>query len=323
VVGGEVVDRSVGRVDSGGGLVGGGWVATGAESGGDATVVSGVVVGSELDGGSTDVGRVGAGAEAAGAGPGGLGRGAAMAAGVETGAAVAVELGPTTSPNTVAGSAVVGTSNSQAAIVGIADVNVSEVVVAVVNVRRAVVGGGAASDAGVGVGPSPGPPELGPCHSVTRANRTTSSTEMTASATVLPDGRWSALPGCGRSLTSMRQYYPTRRHPTDGPFDPFTNATWGRDVRLSRARGQCHARECLGGSAWVALRPASGQAHPRLVPERDPPRARNARSRSGHGAPDRQFGARVCLASVHTLPVASDRERHIGGIRQDLDGCAC
>jgi hypothetical protein len=205
VVGGEVVDRSVGGVDAGGGLVGGGWVATGAESGGGATVVSGVVVGSELDGGSTDVGRVVADAES-----GGFGRGAAVPAGVEAGAAVAVELGPTTSPNTVTGSAVAGTSSSPAALVGTADVDVSEVVVAFVNVRAVVVAGAAT---GVGVGPSPGPPELGPCHSVARTNRTTSSTEMTARATVLPDGRWSALPGCGRSLTSMRQYYPTRRTP--------------------------------------------------------------------------------------------------------------
>jgi hypothetical protein len=45
---------------------------------------------------------------------------------------------------------------------------------------------------------------------VTRTNRTTSSTAMTASATVLADGRRSPLRGCGRSLTSMRQYYPTR-----------------------------------------------------------------------------------------------------------------
>jgi hypothetical protein len=197
VVGGEVVGRSVG----GGGLVGGGWVATGAESGGGATVVSGVVVASELDGGSTDVGRVVAGAESAGARPGGLGR-SAVAAGVEAGATVAVELGPTTSSNKVAGSA--GTSSSQAAVVGTVDVDVSEVVVAFVNVRAVVVAG-AATDAGVGVGPSPGLPELGPCHSVARTNRTTSSTEMTASATVLP--------GCGRSLRSMRHYYPTRRVP--------------------------------------------------------------------------------------------------------------
>jgi hypothetical protein len=230
VVGGEVVGWSVGGVDSGGGLVGG---ATGAESGGGATVVSEVVVGSELDGGSTDVGRVVAGAESAGARPGGLGRGAAVAAGVEAGAAVAVELGTTTSPNTVARSALAGTSSSQAAIVGTADVDASEVVVASVNVRRAVVVAGA--DAGVGVGRAPGSPALGPRHSAARTNRTTSSKEMTASATVLPDGRWSALPRCGCSLTPMRQYYSTRRTP---PMARSTHSRTSGGDELCDSRGR-------------------------------------------------------------------------------------
>jgi hypothetical protein len=210
VVGGEVVGGSVGGVDSGGGLVGGGWVATGAASGGGVTVVSGVVVGSELDGGSTDVGRVVAGAESAGAAPVGVERIADVAAGVEAGAAVAMELGTTTSSSTVAGAEAVGSSCSEAPVVGTVDVDVSDVVVAFVNVR-AVVMAGAASDAGAGAGPAPGLPELGPCHSAARTNRTTSSTAMTVRPTVLPDGRWSAPPGCGRSLTSMHQFYLTRR----------------------------------------------------------------------------------------------------------------
>ena len=75
-----------------------------------------------------------------------------------------MELGPTTSSSTVAGSAVVGTSSSPAAVVGTADVDVSDVVVAFVNVRGVVVAG-AANDAGAGIGPAPGLPELGPCHS--------------------------------------------------------------------------------------------------------------------------------------------------------------
>ena len=61
-------------------------------------------------------------AESTGAGSDGSGRGADVAAGVEAGAAVAVELGTTTSSSTVAGSAVVGTSSSRAAVVGTADV---------------------------------------------------------------------------------------------------------------------------------------------------------------------------------------------------------
>jgi hypothetical protein len=56
-------------------------------------------------------------------------------------------------------------------------------------VVRAVVVTGAASDAGGGVGPRPGPPELESGHSVARRSRTRSSTEMTARPTVLPDGR--------------------------------------------------------------------------------------------------------------------------------------
>lgn len=206
-VGGEVVGRSVGGVDTGGGLVRGGWVTIGAESGGGATVVSGVVVGSELDGGSTDVGRVVAGVESAGAAPDGWRRGAAVAAGVEVGAAVVGELGSTTSPNTGAGSAAAGTSSSQAAVVGNADVDVREVMVALVVA-------GAVTVAAVGVGPSPEPPELGPCHSVARRTRTTSSTEMTASATVLPDGRGNSLPGFGRSPTSIAPVLPHATHPS-------------------------------------------------------------------------------------------------------------
>jgi hypothetical protein len=154
-----------------------------------------------------------AGAESAGAGPGGLGRSAAVVAGVDAGAAVAVELGTTALPNTVARSMVAGTSSNEAAAVGTADVDVSEVVVAFVSVRRAVV------VAGVSVSSSPGWRELGPSHSVARTNRTTSSKEMTASATVLPDGQRSALPGRGRSLTSMRQYDP-RNAPRGWPVRP-------------------------------------------------------------------------------------------------------
>jgi hypothetical protein len=90
----------------------------------------------------------------------------------------------------------------------------------------------------VGGGPSPRLPELGPCHSVARTNRTTSSTEMTASATALPDGRWRALPGCGPSLTSMRQYYPTRRtHGARSRQDPSSSI-----------------RSCCGGSAAALAR---------------------------------------------------------------------
>jgi hypothetical protein len=113
--------------------------------------------------------------------------------------------------------------------VGTAEFDVSEVAIAVVIVRTI----GVAGDAGAGVGLSPVSPKPGPCHSMARTNRTTSSTDMTARPTVLPDGQWSALVGCGRSLTSIRQYYPHATDPADGPFDPFTNDTWD-EVRRSQ-----------------------------------------------------------------------------------------
>jgi len=201
VVVGEVVGGAVGTVGSGGAVVGGGWVASGAESGGGVAVVTGVVVGSELDGGATGIGGVVAGSESAGGGPGGgSGRVVTVAAGVEAGSVVVVELGATNSANTVAGSVVVDTSGSWTAVVG--TVEVGDVVVAFVIVRAVVVTG-AASDLGTGGSASPEPPELGPCHTAARTKRTTSSTETTARASFLPDGRSSAFRGCGRSLTSM------------------------------------------------------------------------------------------------------------------------
>jgi hypothetical protein len=65
---------------------------------------------------------------------------------------------------------------------------------------------------------------------------------MTACPTVRPDGRWSALRGCGCSLTSMRQYYPTRRTPPMARSTHSRMSCGGRVVRRTRARGQCHAR---------------------------------------------------------------------------------
>jgi hypothetical protein len=119
-----------------------------------------------------------------------------VAAGVEAGSLVVVELGATNSANTVAGSVVVDISGSWTAV------EVGDVVVEFVIVRAVVVTG-AASDLGTGGRASPESPELGPCHTAARTKRTTSSTETTARASVLPDGRWRAFRGCGRSLTSM------------------------------------------------------------------------------------------------------------------------
>jgi hypothetical protein len=193
VVVGDVVGGAVGRVDSGAAVVGGGWVATGAETGGGAAaVVTGVVVGSALDGGATEVGRVVAGAESARGGPVGSDRGVTVAVGVEAGSPVVVELGTMTSANTVAGSVVVDASSSWRAVVGTTDVDVADTVVTFVIVRAVVVAA-VASDLGMGVGPSPEPPELGPCHTAARTKRTTSSTVTTTRANVLRDGRSSAF----------------------------------------------------------------------------------------------------------------------------------
>jgi hypothetical protein len=180
-----VVGGSVGGAESGGGLVGGGGLAAGGGSGG-ATVTTGVVVGSELDGDASEVGTVGSGAGSSGAGPGGVERGAVVAARVDAGASVAVALGTRTSPNTVAGSAVVGTSSSPA-VTGTDDGD--DVVVLLVDVGRVVGGAGADNVAGGGIGPSPAELELGPSQSATRTKRTTSSTAMTIVPAVLPDGR--------------------------------------------------------------------------------------------------------------------------------------
>jgi hypothetical protein len=74
-----------------------------------------------------------------------------------------------------------------------------------------VVVAGAAGNAGRGAGAVLGLPKLGPCQTAARTSRATSSAAMTARPNVLPDGRWSARQGCGRSLMCMCLYYPTGR----------------------------------------------------------------------------------------------------------------